>query len=207
VRKFLGEIGGSIELQDTFVDPLQRENDQFLMDMAIRSRKFTPGQLKKINYCRMYLNVLLLSDVVKANGKELDEGLYAGTLRPNMTKHRVNQAKPSSKSWKQWRRLLRMAASKHYSLTLDVPLGKWFLPVEQLRKQWPFVYDPDSDTLFAQCPYGFSQHSRLGGGFDMMPMPTPTHATIPSTAVPIDITIGQHSFSYMQYWSTFWTEM
>jgi hypothetical protein len=38
-----GSNGGSIELKDTFVKPLQRENDQFIMDIAIiRSREIHP---------------------------------------------------------------------------------------------------------------------------------------------------------------------
>jgi hypothetical protein len=61
LRKFLQDIEGQIQLRHDFVAPLQRQYNSFLMDIAIKSKKFGKAELKRINYCRMYLGVLLLS--------------------------------------------------------------------------------------------------------------------------------------------------
>jgi hypothetical protein len=197
LRSFLGSIDGSIELKDTFVEPIQRENDKFLMDLAIQSKLFTPKQLKKINYCRMYLNVLLLSDIVTADGKEIEPSMYSGLGRCKTTKHRVHQKCPTtkSKSWDQWRRLIRILLPSRHTLTLREPLGAWLLPVSKMRRKWEYLHDPLTDRLFQQCPYGFTQHSKITVDYDKTPDQTPTHSSIPPTAVPVDVIDRPYTWS------------
>jgi hypothetical protein len=52
----------------THIQPLQRMRDLFLMDTSCNSGLFTPAELKRLNYCCLYLNVLTLSDVTDAKG-------------------------------------------------------------------------------------------------------------------------------------------
>jgi hypothetical protein len=55
MRHFLAQIDAQIEVDDPFVPPLQREFDEFLMDIALASNAFDPSELKLLNYCRLRL--------------------------------------------------------------------------------------------------------------------------------------------------------
>jgi hypothetical protein len=49
---------------------------------------------------------------------------------------------------------------------LDQLLGKWLVPGPQLRRIWPFYYDPDTSTLWSRTGEGFNVHSRIPFGCD-----------------------------------------
>ena len=101
LRDYLALTGGSLELKEDFVVPKQRDHDEFLMTVALESHHFKPAQLKRLNYCRQYLNVLLVSDITTAKGNFIEPMMFSGQAKPAVTKHKVNQKKPSSKAWKQ----------------------------------------------------------------------------------------------------------
>jgi hypothetical protein len=48
------------------------------MDKACNSGFFTPAKLKRLNYCRLYLNVLTLSVVTDAKGNRFSPGVLDG---------------------------------------------------------------------------------------------------------------------------------
>jgi hypothetical protein len=48
------------------------------MDVVLASRLFKPWEIKFINYCRLYLQLLLLSDKYNAQGNALAMGIYNG---------------------------------------------------------------------------------------------------------------------------------
>ncbi len=79
IRKYLAHIDGALELTNTHIQSLQRTGDSFLMDKACRSGLFTPAELKRLNYCRLYLNALTLSDVTDAKGNRFAPGILDGT--------------------------------------------------------------------------------------------------------------------------------
>jgi hypothetical protein len=62
-RRFLAQIDGQIEVDDPFVPPLQREFDEFLIGVALDSNEFNPSELKLINYCRLRLQAVTVSDI------------------------------------------------------------------------------------------------------------------------------------------------
>lgn len=53
------------------VQPLPRENDMLLVDMFIRSG-YTGDELISLNRCRLARQMLFLSDMATANGREID---------------------------------------------------------------------------------------------------------------------------------------
>ena len=68
------------------------------MDKATDSQKFGPAVLCWINYCQMYISVLLLSDITLPNGKCIDDAAYEGdrdALHLFEPGHGVNQTKPN----------------------------------------------------------------------------------------------------------------
>ena len=101
MREYLASTGSFLELKGDFVVPEQHDADEFLMTIALESQKFKPAQLRCINYCRMYLNVLLVSDIVTAKGDFIEPWMYSGEAQPTITKHKVTQSKPNAKAWKQ----------------------------------------------------------------------------------------------------------
>ena len=163
MRGYLASTGSFLELKDNFVVPKQREADNFLMTIALESRKFKPAQLRRINYCRMYLNVLHVSDITNAKGDYIDPLMFSGEAQPAITKHKVNQARPNAKAWKQWRRLLLILTKNSPRLKLRKPLGRWLVPWNQMRRTWPFLYDASSDCLHHYSQQGYTQHTFSAG--------------------------------------------
>ena len=187
LRQFLCDTGASIETTVDFIAKRQRENDLFLMDVVLQSGKFKPAQIKRVNYCRLYLGVLLLSDIVNANGEAIDPAMYSGMTQAKTTKHRVNQKRPNDKAWAQWRRLLHLLAFNRHNLKLRVPLGKWLVPWAELRRQWPFLLDATTARLFHYTDLGYTQHEKLTYDFDKEPNQAIINPEIPRDAVPVDV--------------------
>ena len=52
LRKFLQKIDGKIILDEPPLILSQRENDLFLMEEIVRSKKFKTWELNRIQYCR-----------------------------------------------------------------------------------------------------------------------------------------------------------
>lgn len=200
LRQYLQDVGGTLEMDNPAVAKLQREGDAFLMDIAINSGKFGRAQLKRINYCRMYMNVLLVSDVANASGTALDINAYKGIPTINTTKYRVHQKRPDKEAWTQWRRLLLIIANRNASHTLKQPLGRWLVPSNQLRRKWKHLYDPDSGKLFHHTILGYTQHSKLRNDYDKTPDQDIIDPEIPLHAIPVDTSDLQYTWGIKRYW-------
>ena len=190
LRSFLKDVSGKLIINDTLIAPLQRTHDGFIMDKALHSGKFKPAALRRLNYCRLYLNVLLMSDIASPCGNEIDPTMYTG-VSDDMSSwsdhHSVNQQCPNEKAWKEWRKFLNLVTTTQASRLLTQPLGEWLVPANQLRRQWPFLYDSDSDTLFHQNFLGISAHRRLRHDFDKdsdVLDPLIPHSAVPATVQP-----------------------
>jgi hypothetical protein len=48
------------------------------MDIILEANVFTDAEIRKLNYCRLYLQVITLSDITKPNGEELDARMLDG---------------------------------------------------------------------------------------------------------------------------------
>ena len=155
------------------------------MDVVLTCGHFKPAAIRKINYCRMYLNVLLLSDIVMPCGTRLDPAAYEGTRALYFTtpNHYVHQTKPGKKSWKCWRKLLNSLCKPKQRLTLIQHLGAWQLPSYQLSKHWPFFIDPTNDTVYQRTGTNFSTHKRITYDYDKDI--SQRVDGLPATAVPV----------------------
>jgi hypothetical protein len=49
IRNFLAHIDGALKMTKTYIQPLQRMSDSFLMDTACNSGLFTPAKLKRLS--------------------------------------------------------------------------------------------------------------------------------------------------------------
>jgi hypothetical protein len=75
VRSFLRRIQGSLQIADLTIQPLQRQNDFFLMDTAVTCPLLSPSDIKRVNYCRLYLQLTTLSDMTNAHGNRIAPGI------------------------------------------------------------------------------------------------------------------------------------
>jgi hypothetical protein len=134
--QFLSSISASIHLDDPCIPQPQRVNDQYLMDMIIQSNRYTPVQLRTLNYCRLYLQAVTLADITTPNGLHLDPCFLTGhsSLYRSRTRwHSVNQDRPSDKDWRLWKLANRLWSDQ--SGRLFHPLGAWLHPVTNSRFQ------------------------------------------------------------------------
>ena len=162
LRNYLKDIQGWLELDQTYTPPLQRQQDQYIMDIAIQSKKFKPFQLRLLNYCRLYLRVITLADITNANGTHIPTTIIQGkatAINRNSQWCHVHQPRPGNRAWQEWRKFCRQI-SHRTTHQLNQPLGSWTVPVSDIRRKWEYWHDPISDTLYHKRNDGtFTSHS------------------------------------------------
>jgi hypothetical protein len=144
LRQFLQTINASIDVDIPIIQPLQRVHDCYLMDVILANDTFTPKQVCLIHYCRLYLQVLTLSDITLVNGTHLDPAIHQGThsiLSCKTRMHHFRQERPSLAAWKQWQRACCLWSTTDGRL--HQPLGVWLHTPKQLRCSWPAYKDID----------------------------------------------------------------
>ena len=134
LRSYLKHIHGYFELHETFVQPLQRLDDSYIMDHIINSQRFSPAQLHLLNCCRKYLQVTTISDITLPDGIQLEPNFELGNhsqTSPKCRLHWFYQERPPDDAWKLWQRANCLWSDEHGNLT--TPLGAWLFPPSQQR--------------------------------------------------------------------------
>jgi hypothetical protein len=150
VRNFLASIHGSLEFVDDQIQPAQREGDTYLMDIALASQ-LNHHDLRGINLCRLLFNALTISDITNASGNRLSPGILDGTPFISQSQPKGSQVKQLSSSpwaWTAWRKMLRLVSDRWGILHIPHWLHEWTTSGNQLRRRWPFLYSPSSDSLY-----------------------------------------------------------
>jgi hypothetical protein len=196
LREYLASVHGTIVLHQPSLVPLQRAHDSYIMDLVLADKRFKKAAIRRINYCRMYLNVLLLSDITTPCGRSIDpdaaEGYRDGMIGYTSA-HCVNQPKPDGRAWKQWKKFINTLTITRYNRRLKQPLGAWLVPAHELVREWPFYLDPAEDALYRRTGLGFTRHDRIIRDFDRDPSFLP--ATLPPSAVPVSAILRPSTFS------------
>jgi exonuclease III len=188
IRKFLHSIEGSLQIADLKIQPLQRQDDYYIMDAVISSRRFSASEISRINYCRLFLKILSVSDMATATGTRLAPGIRAGChlwSQSKSTLQEVYQERPNEASWTIWRRFLNTIANYHGYLFTQ--LGPWLHPSAQLRRTWPILYSPSGDSLYIRS----SDHYEVHPASHHRNFPYATAASVrvqPSDGIPVDVT-------------------
>jgi hypothetical protein len=162
VRDFLRIVQGRLRLDSAFVPEIQRVNDSFIMDHVLERGDFTRKELRKINYCQLYLQAITVSDISNATGTTLMPGIRSGdyTLWSGVTHyHKTNQAKPDTSTWRLWSRAMSLIADPNENLY--IPLRQWIPPPHRQRFIRPFYYDPLTDGLYFTRTDCFDYHRRI----------------------------------------------
>lgn len=186
LRHFLGTIEATVEVDTDHVAPLQREHDQHIMDIVVHQSTFTKSAIRRINYCRLYFNVVTISDITNAAGTHIDSHYWNGTdgnTRSHTTWHKCLQDRPADKlSWTMWRKALQLFSGRQRKL--KTPLGKWLHEPNNQRMAWPFYLDPYSNTFYSRqgtSLLAFSGDGRKFKNDNGMPCDT-----VPPTSYPVD---------------------
>ena len=140
LRAYLHSINAKIEVDDPGVPELEREYDSYIMDAIVSSERFTDTQVRQLNYCRLFLQAVSISDLSKSGGEELDPGKLRGapSLFSSQTKWvRFHQERPSEAEWRLWRQANQLWSDA--SGRLYEPLGRWIHPEKQ-RRNYHFAY-------------------------------------------------------------------
>lgn len=164
------------------------------MDVAINHKSIKPCELRRINYCRLYLNVVLLSDICTAGGNRIDESMYWGNLQQTpstCTHHAATQQNPNGKAWKAWRKLLHLFCRRSSRELKHQYLLSWTVPRAQQRRQWPVLYDQDSNQIFCKVDQGWTQHEMMYYHYDATPSQIVDEP--PASAAPCDYSRNQHN--------------
>jgi hypothetical protein len=142
MRKFLYRIRGSLRLDNPTIPPTQRDGDSYIMGAILYSDAFTDKEICQLNYCRLYLQAVTISDLATPQGDRLDLGTLTGTkshLSSLTTLHWPNQQKPDQRTWTLWRRANLIWSTP--SGDLRRPLGQWLYPIHaQRQKQCAYTY-------------------------------------------------------------------
>ena len=153
VRTYLCTLSCRIEMDKQYIPNIERIHDHHIMDMVIQSQQFIPKDIRLINYCRMYLQAVTLSDITDVTGKNLDNTMLLGTrsrLSSHTKWHHFNQQRPSANAWKTWRRANLLWANAHGHLLK--PLGQWLQDPKEQRRSW-HAYTDSNNTLYVKSVF------------------------------------------------------
>ena len=139
---------------------LHREEDQLLMSVFIEA-EVDQEQLLWLNWCRMYLQAVTVSDIATADGTTIRySSWHGGRNSPKRDSIQWPRSeRPAEKHWKLWRNTLThtLLHNSSGSLRLRVPLGSWW---DELAL-WNWVFSPSTGTLFQRQGHGWIQLDRL----------------------------------------------
>ena len=142
-----------------------RENDSFIMEHLYQSNA-SDEELLTCNRCRIYLQVLTISEITTGDGLSLLTSSLRGErlCSPLRNWSWPKQPRPSKSEWRVWNRLLQSTICRFAPNQLVTPLGKWtathstrwwYSPSDQL-----LFYGPKTPTQPIQCWTPSSPHQR-----------------------------------------------
>lgn len=108
MHNFLAEQNLSIQLDHGGVPLIQQENDSYIMDFILASNHYSPAEIRRLNYCRIYLNVVTISDLTMPDGVNINKSVR--DCCPDIQSSRtailgIIQERPSGNKWRLWRRV------------------------------------------------------------------------------------------------------
>jgi hypothetical protein len=105
----------------------------------------TDDELLSLNRCRLFSQVLFLSEICTGDGLAISEDAWRGTRFevPSKTLSWPRQQRPSSKDWRIWQGFLKKSFLFR-GLRLHSPLGAWL----RAGEGWEWFYSPSHECLF-----------------------------------------------------------
>lgn len=200
LRQFLSSYTMTIKLQnnESVIPPLARVNDLFIMDHVLDSGNFSRKQIKMINYCRLYLNATLLSDITDLSGTTIlqPDILWTQEFKTARRYIPIHQQKPPPRAWKLWEQVTTQLTSNRRRLR--IPLKEWI--VSPQRQSTIYRYYTNGQFLFIrQLPIShnpnFLSYRRISASaFSTVASTTCKFSLLPSNATPTEVTTRQFMY-------------
>ena len=204
LQQFLSTINHSLSIPKLFCPRCLREQDQAIMHLPHTG--FTTTELIRINRCRLFLQVHMVSEISTADGTQLSPHIWQGQ-RPKSSFSKLlwpRQRRPSSESWRLWRRFLRPLLKPrqyHYystNILLTCPLGRWLTHYHDDR-QWYWFYSKNFKSFLRydalaksyQVHSAITHRNRIQADID----PDDCIYDIPTDAVPCDPNVTEENVS------------
>jgi hypothetical protein len=151
-----------IEIGDQWIPTGSRVHDAMIMDMVLQYN-FSPNSLRQINMCRLYLQVLAISDIVSADGFSLLPMAVKGERDSHRVGklHWLQQQCPPDAVWAPWNLFLYHVSTRG---RLHQSLGDWIVTPHQ---QWEWY-----THLRLQSIFHFSMETKQWQEFQPM---VPSH--------------------------------
>ena len=118
------------------------------MDAIMAANKFTQAEIRRLNYCRLYLRVLTAADLTDTTGNRLDTSKLHGNpslMSSVPTGDTIYQGRPGDAEWALWKKANRIWS--HHDNTLIQPLGMWILDCHQMSHTYQ-GYMSEGDILW-----------------------------------------------------------
>ena len=112
----------------------------------ISALPITKDQLRRVNRCRIYLQVLTLSDIVDAHGETIIPQYLNGErfLDRSSIYRWPRQGRPTVKDWSLWEHTILQAYQTYGRNKLLHPVGRWN---HHSHQQWLWRHDIHQNIL------------------------------------------------------------
>jgi hypothetical protein len=142
MRQFLSENNMSLHVDEPELPELQRKFDIHIMDMILHANIFKDAEIRQLNYCRLYLGAVALSDLTHITRLRLDFSKLEG--RPSIyssvtQRNRIHQERPSDKDWLLWKKANSIWSDNNGKL-MEALVGPWILHPKEQRQQHRAYY-------------------------------------------------------------------
>jgi hypothetical protein len=185
--KFSHRAHIEVDIESHWVPRLLRQGDIALMDMAL-TFQLDNYQLRCINTCRLYLQVVTASEITTAHGDKILPSAMSGERCQDHPSNLFwpTVPRPPNSFWQIWRLFLQFFTRGRKLMT---PLGEW---INHPHRQWKWyqtsdtvVWDKISDTEWYQyqaIPHTFrsTRHTVLHYSTGV-PAPPPLCQLYPAT--------------------------
>jgi hypothetical protein len=107
------------------------------MDTVLATNQFTDAEVRRINYCRIYLQLVTISDLTTTEGDRIDPAILSGNRPQRQSAYRLEwprQERPSSREWTLWRSVVNKLWSDEAG-KLHTALGPWLMPIHEQRQR------------------------------------------------------------------------
>ncbi len=149
--EFIDSIEATIHVETHWTLPPQRAQDVFVMEVLSNPCfSFSPKMLKRINTCRIFLQVLTLADICDTSGTSICTNILKGIRHSDRCSQYLwaDQSSPSLTAWSLWNKALHKAfCNKPWGAPrLRQPLGRW-TSHKSLHQEWLTLCDESNGTL------------------------------------------------------------
>ena len=106
--------------------------------------------LQRLNACRLFLQVTLLSEIGSANGKVIKNNILK-KKRKSIESNKLwpRQKSPDPTTWKMWRSILKKNfCSYENNLQSQFQLGSWNCLTSHLTIKYNFFYSPRLNEIY-----------------------------------------------------------